>query len=108
MTVEDRAEPDKQSFRLSLHESELNRIDTEFVVAAKTGARVPPSSNIFGALSDASISCADVVDAYGPRPIPESVRCSLMRVHCAMSDLSVSLVLYAEITAHKGPLRSAH
>ena len=99
--VEDRKELAKQSLRLGGHEAELNRLDTAFVDAAKTGTRLPSPSKIFGALSDASIACAEVIDAYGPRPIPADVRTGLGRVHCAVTDLTASLKLYAVLSASK-------
>lgn len=100
MTLDNRKELAKQSLRLGSHAAELNRIDTAFVAAVKTGKKLPSPSKIFGALTDASIGCADVIDTYGPRPIPENVRSGLVRVHCAMSDLHASLKLYAELSAH--------
>ena len=99
MIVEDRKEQAKQSLRLGSHEAELNRIDTAFVGAAKTGARLPSSSKIFSALSDASIACAEVIETYGSRPIPADVRTGLCRVHCAVTDLTASLNLYAALSA---------
>jgi len=101
MLVESRRDLGKQALLLGSHEAELNRIDTAFVAAAKAGAPLPSPSRVFGALSDASIECADVLDTYGRRPIPEKVRSGLVRVHCAMTDLTASLKLYGELSAHK-------
>jgi hypothetical protein len=101
MVVEDRKELARQSLRLGSHEAELNRIDTAFVGAAKTGARLPSSSKIFGALSDASIACAEVIDTYGPRPVPVDVRAGLLRLHCAITDVTASLKLYAVLSVSK-------
>ena len=97
--VDDRKELARQSLRLGGHEAELNRIDTAFVCAAKAGTRLPSPSKIFGALTDASIVCAEVIDAYGPRPVPADVRTSLLRLHCAITDLTASLNLYAVLSA---------
>lgn len=101
MIVENRKELARQSLRLGSHEAELNRIDTAFVGAAKTGARLPSTSKIFGAMTDASIACAEVIDAYDARPIPANVRTGLLRLHCAMTDLTASLRLYAMLSVSK-------
>ena len=98
MVVEDRKELAKQSLRLGSHEVELNRLDTAFVTAVKAGTRLPSSTKIFGALADASIACADVIDAYGVRPIPANVRTGLARLHCSMTDLNASLRLYSVLS----------
>jgi hypothetical protein len=99
IVVEDRKELARQSLRLGSHEAELNRIDTALVGAAKAGTRLPSPSKIFGALTDASIACAEVIDTYGARPIPADVRTGLCRVHCAVTDLTASLKLYAVLSA---------
>ena len=101
MIVEDRKELAKQSLRLGSHEAELNRIDTAFVAAAKAGTRLPSPSKIFGALTDASIVCAEVIDAYEARPIPANVQAGLSRLHCAITDLAASLKLYAVLSVSK-------
>ena len=101
MVVEERKELAKQSLRLGSHEVELNRIDTALVAAAKAGTRLPSSTKIFGALADASIACAEVIDAYEARPIPANVRTGLLRLHCAMTDLAASLKLYAALSVSK-------
>jgi hypothetical protein len=88
----------KQQLQLGSHEAELNRIDTALVGAAKGGFRPPSSSKIFGALSDASIVCADVLDAYADRPIPPHVHTGLSRLHCAITDLEASLKIYAVLS----------
>jgi hypothetical protein len=93
MVAEDRKEVAKQALRLGSHEVELNRIDTAFVTAAKAGTRLPAPTKIFGALTDASIACAEVIDTYEARPIPTSVRTGLSRLHCAITDLAASLKL---------------
>ena len=96
--VEDQAQ---QSFRLGSHEAELNRIDTAFVGAVRDGTRVPSPSKIFGALTDASIVCAEVIETYRARPIPGNVRTGLLRLHCAMTDVTVSLKAYAALSGPK-------
>ncbi|MTD96253.1 hypothetical protein GIW81_18085 [Hyphomicrobium sp. xq] len=101
MVVEDRKEGAKQSLRLGSHETELNRIDTAFIAAARTGSRLPSATKIFGALTDASIVCAEVIDSYEARPIPTNVRTGLSRVHCAITDLAASLKLYAALSVSK-------
>ena len=101
MAVEERKELAKQSLRLGSHEAELNWIDTAFVAAAKAGTRLPSPTKIFGALADASIACAEVIDAYQAKPIPASVQTGLMRLHCAMTDLAASLKLYAALSVSK-------
>ena len=88
----------KQWLRLGSHEAELNRIDTALIRAAKSGSRLPVSFKIFSALSDASFACAEVIDAYADRPIPLHVRTGLSRLHCAITDLSASLELYAVLS----------
>jgi hypothetical protein len=88
----------KQGLRLGRHEAELNRIDVALVSAAKVGSRPPSCSKVFGALSDASIVCAEVIDAYADRPIPSNVRTGLCRLHCAITDLGASLKLYAVLS----------
>ena len=87
--------------RLGSHEAELNRIDTALVGAAKIGTRPPSCSKIFGALSDASIVCAEMLDTYADRPIPAHIRTGLSRLHCAITDLEGSLKLYAELSVSK-------
>lgn len=89
----------QQSLRLGSHEAELNRIDTALVAAAKGRVRLPPSSQIFGALIDASIACADVVHNYEGRPIPTNVGTRLLRLHCAITDLEASLKTYTVLSA---------
>jgi hypothetical protein len=101
MAIEDRKELAKQSLRLSSHEVELNRIDTAFVAAAKSGRRLPSATKIFGALADASIACAEVIDVYDARPIPVNVRTGLSRLHCSITDLTASLKLYAVLSVSK-------
>ena len=93
----------KQQLRLGSHEVELNRIDTALVGAAKAGFRPPSSSKIFGALIDASIVGAEVLDAYSDTPIPSNVEIGLLRLHCAMSDLAASLKMYAVLSAKDQP-----
>ncbi len=94
MTIEEFAE---QSKRLAGHLAELNRIDTAIVAAAKAGTALPSSDEIFGALSDASIACTDVIDTYGARSVPENVLTDLFRLNCAITDLTASLKLYATL-----------
>ena len=101
MAVNDHKELAQQSLRLRSQEAELNRIDTAFVAAAKAGTRLPSPSKIFGALTDASIVCAEVFDTYEARPIPAKVQSGLMRLHCAMTDLTASLKLYAVLAVSK-------
>ena len=101
MVVEDRKELAKQSLRLGSHEVELNRLDTAFVAAAKAGTRLPSPTKIFGALADASIACAEVIDAYDARPIPANVRTGLARLHCSITDLSASLKMYAVLSVSR-------
>jgi hypothetical protein len=91
----------KQQLQLGSHEAELNRIDTALLGAAKAGFRPPSSSKIFGALSDASIVCAEVLDAYADRPIPEHIHIGLCRLHCAITDLEASLKMYAMLSVAK-------
>ena len=88
----------QQTIRLGSHEAELNRIDTAFVGAVRNGTRLPSSAKIFGALTDASIVCAEVIDTYRARPIPANVRTELLRLHCAMTDVTVSLKSYAVLS----------
>jgi hypothetical protein len=64
------------------------------LAAAKAGAVPPSAEAIFGALSDASIACPEVIDAYGDRPIPEDVRAGLFKVHGSLAGLAASLKLY--------------
>jgi hypothetical protein len=92
-------ESGKQQLRLGSHEAEINRIDTALVGAAKAGSSPPSSSRIFGALSDASIVSADMLDAYAGTPIPSNVQIGLLRLHCAISDLAASLKMYGVLSA---------
>jgi hypothetical protein len=101
MVVDVRKELGQQSLRLRSHEAELNRIDTALVTAAKMGTQLPSPNNIFGALTDASIMCADVLDNYGAKPIPAHVGTGLVRLHCAMTDLAASLKMYAILSVSK-------
>ncbi|HEY8245689.1 MAG TPA: hypothetical protein VIG38_00180 [Hyphomicrobium sp.] len=101
LAFDDHKEIGKQSLRLGSHEAELNRIDTAIVAAARSRTRLPSPSKIFGALSDASIACADVVEAYEGKPLPRNVRAGLFQLHCAITDLSASLKAYA-VLAIKG------
>ena len=91
----------KLQLRLGSHEAEINRIDTSLLSAAKGGFKPPASSRIFGALSDASIVCADVLDAYADRPIPAHVHTGLSRLHCAITDLAASLEVYAVLSVSR-------
>ena len=99
--VSDHKERAQQSLRLGSHEVEINRIDTAFVAATKAGTRLPSPSKIFGALTDASIVCAEVIDTYEARPIPANVRTGLSRLHCAITDLTASLKVYAVLSVSK-------
>ena len=101
MVVDCRTELGQQSLRLASHEAELNRIDTACVAASKTGTQLPSPNNIFGALTDASIVCADVIDKYGAKPIPADVRTGVLRLHCAITDLATSLKVYAALSVSK-------
>ena len=42
--------------------------------------------------------CAEGIDEYGAKPIPESVRAGLIQLHCAITDLAASLKLYAALS----------
>ena len=53
------------------------------------------------AFSATSIVCAEVFDTYEARPIPAKVQSGLMRLHCAMTDLTASLKLYAVLAVSK-------
>ena len=96
--VDPQKETARQWLRLGSHEGELNRIEAALLSAAKAGSRPPSSSQIFGALSDASFVCAEIVDAYVDRPIPLNVRTGLSRLHCAITDLSASLKVYTALS----------
>jgi len=98
MAVDDHKELAQQSLRLRSQEAELNRIDTAIMTAAKAGTCLPTPSMIFGALIDASIACAEVIDSYEARPIPANVQTGLSGLHCATSDLAASLKLYAVLS----------
>ena len=101
MVVDDHKERAKQSLRLGSHQAELNRIDTAIMTAAKAGTCLPTPSKIFGALIDASIACAEVIDSYEARPIPANVQTGLSGLHCATSDLAASLKLYAVLSVKR-------
>ena len=96
--IDGQSESAKEWLRLGSHEAELNRIDTALVGAAKAGSRPPSSSKIFGALSDASVVCAEVLDKYAGRPVPVNVHTGLSRLHCAITNLSASLKAYAMLS----------
>ena len=87
--------------RLGRLEVELHRIDNALLAAAKAGCSPPSNSEIFGALIDASVVCADAVDAHVDRPIPLHVRNELSRLHCAITDVCASLELYAVLSVKK-------
>jgi hypothetical protein len=91
----------RQQLRLGSHEAELNRIDTALVCAVKGGGRLPSSPKIFGALSDASFVCAEMLDAYADRPIPLHLHIGLSRLHCAITNLEASLKTYAVLSLAK-------
>ena len=101
--VDPQKESARQWLRLGSHEGELNRIEAALLCAAKTRSRPPSSSQIFGALSDASFVCAEIVDAYVDRPIPLNIRTGLARLHCAITDLAASLELYAGLSVKGRP-----
>jgi hypothetical protein len=92
--VDHELESARQSARLGSHETELNRLDTALLAATKSRSTPPSSFRVFRALSDASIVCAEVIDAHAGRPIPSLVRIELARVHCAMTDVGASLAAY--------------
>lgn len=96
----------KQSLLLESHEVELNGIDCSVVAAARTGTTLPRAATIFGAMADASIASADVMDLYRAVPIPENIRAALMRLQCATTNLAASLKLYAAL-APPEPYRQA-
>ena len=96
--IDHRSESAKEWLHIGSHEAELNRIETALVGATKCGSEPPSSSRIFGALIDASIVCAEVLDVYGDRPIPLRVRIGLSRLHCANTDLVASLKTYAALS----------
>jgi hypothetical protein len=98
MVLHDHKVPTKLALRLGSHEAELNRIDTAIIAAAKTGTRLPTPSKIFGALTDASIACAETFETYETRPMPANVQTGLIRLHCAITDLAASLKVYAVVS----------
>ena len=83
-----------QTKRLESHVAEINRIDATLLAAAKTGTSPPSAEKIFGALGNASIACAEVIETYENRPISANVRTSLFRLHGSITDLAASLKLY--------------
>ena len=87
--------------QLESHEADLHRIDTALVAAVRGGTRLTSPAKIFGALTDASILCADVIDEYEAKPIPANVRTGLLRLHCAITDITASLKLYAVLSVSK-------
>ena len=91
----------KHQLQLGSHVAELNRIDTALICAVKAGSKPPSNSKIFGALSDASIECAEVLDEYTDRPIPVHVHNGLSRLLCAVTDLEASLKLYGVLSISK-------
>ena len=84
----------EQTKRLEGRVAELNRIDGALVAAAKAGTAPPSTHEIFGALSNASIACSDVIGTYSATPIPANVRTGLFDLHSAITDLAASLKLY--------------
>ena len=95
MTTADLAE----QTRLRNLATELNRIDTALLTATKSGTSLPSARTVFGALSDASIACAEVIEIYGAREIPRNVRSGLVEVNCSITDLAATLKVYVRIRA---------
>jgi len=92
--------------------TELNRIETAVLSAARTCASPPTSAMVFGALSDASHAFADVIDAHAVGPMPADVRTGLLQLNCCVTDLVISLKLYTSLEpapkAARQQLLSAH
>lgn len=107
MIAKARKEMDGQSLRLESHEAELNRLDTAFVEAAKTGTRAPGQQAIFSALGDGSMLCAEMVEFYRGEVIPKDVGTGLLRLHCAITNLAASLKMYSALTSASTGLPAA-
>jgi len=90
----------EQTKRIESRVAEINRIDSALLATAKTGAPTPSAQKIFGALADASIACAEVIEMYGSQPIPADVRTGLFELQSAITDLAASLKLYVIPTIH--------
>ena len=56
--------------RISACTEELERIDFNLIAATQTGAGPPLEAEIFGALSEAAIACADAIEEAADNPIP--------------------------------------
>jgi hypothetical protein len=89
--------------RLDCVAAELDRIEIAVVAAARGGIRLPSTDEIFGALTDASMASAAVIDAHGAKPIPPDVRTGLLRLHCSVTDLVTSLGLYSALAIPLSP-----
>jgi hypothetical protein len=87
----------KRPTDLGRHVAELNRIDTAIVAAARTGTPFPSLAIIFGALSDASIASAEVLENCGATPVPVNVRNNLLGLQCSVTDVVASLMLYTTL-----------
>jgi hypothetical protein len=88
---------DALSNELVTHVTELNRIDTAVVAAARVGIPLPSAAEIFDVLSDASIATADVLESYVATPLPAEVRYSLLQLQCSMTDVAASIRLYTTL-----------
>lgn len=89
--------------RLGSHEAEVNRVEVAVMAASRRGGTPPSSSTIFGALNEATMICAEVLDAYVDKPIPHPVRAAMSRLNCSMNNLGVSLGAYTVLTPRTLP-----
>ena len=96
--------PGTHSATLASHVAELNRIDTAVLSAVKSGTTPPSSKAIFGALTDASFACAEVVESYSARAVPENVRTGPVKLNCATTT-RISRAIYAAMNS--APARAA-
>ena len=76
---------------------EVNRLDFLLVASAKRGSLPPPQKEIFDALSNSTIACADAVEAAGEKPMATDVREAILLLQVAITDLAATLRTYAKL-----------
>ena len=89
--------PREMLARIQYSIEEVNRLDLALIGAAKTRGAPPSQAEIFDALSDAAITCADAIEELGDKPAPNNLRSAILLLQVSLTDFAASLKLYAKL-----------
>jgi hypothetical protein len=65
--------------------------------AAKGQSVAPPQAEIFEALAEAAIVCADAIEASDDKPISTELRAAFLLLQVAITDLAATLKTYPKL-----------